>query len=190
MGGSSDIYACINHVPMTHETGTAETTTRSTATGAAGRKRQLLFAGGIVAAFLLVGIGVGLAGRFGLVYIIGLFDAGQNPTANQYVGIVFLVTIFVLLMVGTLMSGVAGLMTGLSFRRRLTAATIGGAASLVGFFVMTFPALFIMVSILGGGGGGGGGGGPSLPTSAILKTGGAAGIVGALTGYLGSVIGN
>lgn len=173
---------------MTHETGTSEAATRSTATGTAGRKRQLLFAGGIVTVFLLIGLGVGLAGRFGLDYIIGLFDAGQNPTANQYVGIVFLVTIFVLLMAGTLMSGVAGLMTGLSFRHRLTAATIGGGASLVGFFVMTFPALLIMVSVLGSGGGGGGG--PSLPTSAMLKTGVAAGIVGTLTGYLGSVIGN
>lgn len=173
---------------MAHETGSAERAT-GTATGAAGRRRQLLFAGGVVASFLLVGLGVGLAGRFGLEYIIGLFGVEQNPTANQYVGIVFLVSIFVLLMAGTLLSGVAGLVTGLSFRRPTTAVAIGGGASLVGFFLMVFPALLVMVSVLGGGGGGGGGG-PSLPTNAVLQTGVAAGVVGAATGLLGSLIGN
>lgn len=171
---------------MAHETRTAESTAPSP--GAThGRERQLLFAGGIVFAFLLVGVGIGVTGRFGLGYIIGLFDAGANPTANQYVGIVFLVSIFVLLMSGALLSGIAGLVTGLSFRSRWTAATIGGGASLIGFFLLTLPALLIMVSSLGGGSGAGG---PSLPLAAVGKTAIAAGFIGATTAAVGSVIGN
>jgi len=172
---------------MAHES--AEATAERPAAGAVGRRRQLLFAGGIVASFLLVGIALGLAGRFHLEYMIELFGAEENPTANQYVGIVFLESFFVFLMAGTVLSGVAGLVTGLSFGKRLTAATIGGGATLVGFYLMVFPALLVMVSILGAGGGGGGGG-PSLPMSAVLRTGIVAGVVGTVTALVGSVIGN
>lgn len=163
----------------TTNAGEHRTTTR-------GRRRQLLFTGGIVAVFLLVGIGIGTAGRLSLDYIIGLFDAGENPTANQYVGIVFLNSIFVFLMAGALMSGIAGLIAGLSIRGRLTAVTIGGGGTFLGFFLMVFSALFILVSILGGGGGDG----PGLPTTAVLQTGIASGVIGATTALVGSIISN
>lgn len=175
---------------MATETSTGEPTSPAPAP-TDGRRRQVRFAGGIVLAFLLVGIGIGIAGRFGMGYMIGLFGAEQNPTANQYVGIVFLVSIFVYLMAGVLVSGVLGLITGLSFPDRLTSATIAGGATLIGFFLLAFPALIIVVSILGGGGGGGGGGsGPSLPFGAVVKTGLASAVIGALTAAIGSTIGN
>lgn len=178
--------------PMAHETSTTTATARTPATGEVGRRRQLLFAAGIVGAFVLVGLGTGLSGRFGMEFMIDLFDVHDNPTSNTYVGIVFLVNIFVLLYAGMIVSGFAGLVTGLSFRSRLAAATIAGGSALVGYFLLVFGGLFIVVSVLGasGGGGGGGGGGPDLPIAAIWMSALVAAAVAAGTAVLGSIIGN
>lgn len=185
--GSSPIYEGINLHPMAHEASTTGATAESPPGSGIGRRRQLLFGAGIIGAFLLVGIALGLTGRFGMQFMIALFDVHENPTSNQYVGIVFLVNIFVLLYAGMIMAGIAGLVTGLSFPDRVTAASIASGAALVGFVLLVFPALFIMISVLGGGGGGGG---PSLPFTAVLLSAFVAAITAGATAVLGSIIGN
>lgn len=175
---------------MAHETSPAGATSKGPATPGVGRRRQFLFAAGIVGVFLLVGVGLGFAGRFGMEFMIDLFDVHENPTSDQYVGIVFLVNLFVLMYAGILFAGVAGVVTGLSFRSRRAAATIAGGSGFVGYLLLVIPALVIMVSVLGGGGGGGGGGGPSLPFRAIWLSAVAATIVAATSAAVSATTGH
>lgn len=148
-----------------------------------GLGRQLSFLGGLVLVLVLLGVAVGLAGRFSIAYVIRIFDAGGNPTGNQFVGLTFLVSIFVLLMGALVLSAGIGLLTGRKLVRPGRGAAIAGGACLVGVPVFAILTIILMASPLAGGGGGGGGNG-GLPIGAVLNTALLAAGIGAATAFV------
>lgn len=137
--------------------------------------------GGLVAVLALLGIAVGLAGRMSIAYVIRIFDAGGNPMANQFVGLTFLVNVFVLLMGALVLSAAIGILTGRKIDPPRSAAGIAGGACLIGVPLFAFLTIILMASPLGSGGGNGDG---SLPFGAVLSTALLAMVIGAVTAYV------
>lgn len=149
----------------------------------------------IVAAFLVAGIGIGLAANFTLGLFIETFvEPGNPPTDNLTIGLMLLTTIFTLFMLGPIVAG------GMSFavghvlpERRMAATVIGGGASLVGFYLMVGVGMFLAFAVLGeysqsadGAGGMPFSGGALLRTTVEVSL--PVGIVGAAASHIGGHI--
>ena len=152
----------------------------------------------VVGAFAALGAGLGLAANFTLGFFIEQFvDPGTDPLDSTQIGILLLVSIFVIYATGPLAAGLAGVGLGRMLPdREATAAVVAGVACFLGFFLFAGLALFLTFSVLseygagagaGGGGGGGGGGGPIEPSALgtlMVQVGLPVGLVGLATAYV------
>lgn len=154
-----------------------------------------------VLAFVTVGLGFGLAANFTIGFLIESFvEPGANPMDNTLVGIVLIVAVVNTFLLGPVVAAVTGLVTGRSLPdRRLLAAAANGTASVVGFYLLAGLALFVTFTVLSqyapaeaasaSGGAGGSSGGPFSPADLVptlLEVGIPTGVVGAVTGWIGS----
>ena len=147
---------------------------------------------------IFAALGAGLAANFTLGFFIEQFvDPGTDPLDSTQVGIMFLVSVFLIYAVGPLAAGVAGVGVGQALPDRDgTAAVVAGVGSFVGFSVFAGLGLFLTFSVLaeygpGGGGGGGGGGGPidpSAPGTLMLQVSLPVGLIRLASAYLTSRI--
>jgi hypothetical protein len=145
---------------------------------------------------IFAALGAGLAANFTLGFFIEQFvDPGTDPLDSTQVGIMFLVSVFLIYAVGPLAAGVAGVGVGQALPDRDgTAAVVAGVGSFVGFSVFAGLGLFLTFSVLaeygpGGGGGGGGGGGPidpSAPGTLMLQVSLPVGLICLASAYLTS----
>lgn len=105
----------------------------------------------IVAAFLVAGIGIGLAANFTLGLFIETFvEPGNPPSDNLTIGMMLLTTIFTLFMLGPIVAGGMSFAVGHVIPERRTAATLlGGGASIIGFYLMVGVGMFLAFSVLG-----------------------------------------
>ena len=152
-----------------------------------------VYALAVVAVFAALGAGLGLAANFTLGFFIEQFvDPGTDPLDSTQIGILFVVSIFLVYVVGPLAAGVAGIGVGQALPDRDgAAAVVGGAGSFVGFFLFAGLGLFLTFSVLSvyGPGGGGGGDGPIEPAALgmlMLQVSIVAGLVGLVSAYLTS----
>lgn len=135
------------------------------------RSRRYVAAG--VGLFVAVGVGVGLAQNFTLVFLVEqLVDPGTDPLANTLVGIVLIVDVITPFSLGPLVAAGVGVVTAGGFPDRpRTAAVLAAVVSALGFVLMTLLALLLTFAALsqftGGGGGGGSGGGPFSPVDLV-----------------------
>lgn len=168
-------------------------------TAASGAFRPLLrTAGYVVATFAVVGAGYGLAANFTIGFLIETFvEPGANPLDNTLVGIVLVVSVVNTMLLGPVMAGVAGLSVGRSYPGRgVLAAGLTGFSSTLGFYVLAALALFLTFGVLSqyapaeaAGAAAESSGGPFTfadlrPT--LVEVGIPTGVVGAVTGYVGS----
>lgn len=154
-----------------------------------GTSRGLLaYGAGVVGLFVAVGFGMGLGMNFALSFLIEQFvDPGTDPTDVTPVAITLLINLTLPFSLGALVAGAAGFTTGRAFPdRRWGATSVAAVASAVGFYLMTFLALFLMFSVLSQYGGGGGGGpfSPSDMVPTIGQTGIPVAITGAVAAYV------
>ena len=157
-----------------------------------------VYALAVVAVFAALGAGLGLAANFTLGFFIEQFvDPGTDPLDSTQIGILFVVSIFLIYAVGPLAAGVAGVGVGQALPDRDgAAAVVAGVGSFVGFFLFAGLGLFLTFSVLaeygpGGGGGGGGGGGdgpidPAALGTLMLQVSLPVGLVGLVSAYLTS----
>lgn len=127
--------------------------------------------------FLSTGIGVGLAGRFGLGFVIDLLGVQQDPTSSQLVGVTFILCVFVFLMFGATTGIVTGIRIGSEAAGRWEAAARAAPVGAFGVLLLVIPALVLMVSALGSVPENG----PGLPGMAVVKTAAATGGLSALS---------
>jgi hypothetical protein len=165
-----------------------------------GAVRPLLrTAGYVLATFAVVGAGYGLAANFTIGFLIETFvEPGVDPLANTLVGIVLVVSVVNTMLLGPVMAGVAGLSVGRSFPDRgVLAAALNGTASVLGFYILAALALFLTFGVLSqyapaetaSAAESGASSGPFTfsdlrPT--LVEVGIPTGVVGAVTGYVGS----
>ena len=152
----------------------------------------------VIGVFAALGAGLGLAANFTLGFFIEQFvDPGTDPLDSTQIGILLLVSIFVIYATGPVVAGLAGVgLGGMLPDREATAAVVAGVACFLGFFLFAGLALFLTFSVLseygagagaGSGGGGGGGGGPIEPSALgtlMLQVGLPVGLVGLATAYV------
>ena len=152
----------------------------------------------VVGAFAALGAGLGLAANFTLGFFIEQFvDPGTDPLDSTQIGILLLVSIFVIYATGPVVAGLAGVGLGRMLPdREATAAVVAGVGCFVGFFLFAGLGLFLTFSVLseygagagaGGGGGGGGGGSPIEPSALgtlMVQVGLPVGLVGLATAYV------
>lgn len=148
----------------------------------------------VVAAFAVVGVGMGLTGYWGMSWLEGqLVGSSQSEMANafgqMFVALVFVQSAFIALFTGPTVATLAGLTTGTSLRDGRQAAFVGGAGAFVGFFVMVVLAIGIMAAGFSTGSGGDGGQ-STIDAGEILgemwKAGVPTALAGALAGYVGT----
>ena len=152
----------------------------------------------VVGVFAALGAGLGLAANFTLGFFIEQFvDPGTDPLDSTQIGILLLVSIFVIYATGPVVAGLAGVGLGRMLPdREATAAVVAGVGCFVGFFLFAGLGLFLTFSVLseygagagaGGGGGGGGGGSPIEPSALgtlMVQVGLPVGLVGLATAYV------
>jgi hypothetical protein len=131
-----------------------------------------LYALAVVGVFAALGAGLGLAANFTLGFFIEQFvEPGADPLDSTQIGIMLLVSVFVIYVIGPIAAGLAGVGVGSMLPdREVTAAVVAGISCFVGFFLFAGLALFLTFSVLAeygaaAGGGGGGGGGPIEPSA-------------------------
>ena len=157
-----------------------------------------VYALAVVGVFAALGAGLGLAANFTLGFFIEQFvDPGTDPLDSTQIGILLLVSVFVIYATGPVVAGLAGVGLGRMLPdREATAAVVAGVACFLGFFLFAGLALFLTFSVLseygagagaGSGGGGGGGGGPIEPSALgtlMVQVGLPVGLVGLATAYV------
>lgn len=153
-----------------------------------------VYALAVVGVFAALGAGLGLAANFTLGFFIEQFvDPGTDPLDSTQIGILLLVSVFVIYATGPVAAGLAGVSLGRMLPdREATAAVLAGVACFLGFFLFAGLALFLTFSVLseygaGAGGGGGGGGGPIDPAALgtlMVQVGLPVGLVGLATAYV------
>jgi hypothetical protein len=158
-----------------------------------------LYALVIVGVFATLGAGLGLAANFTLGFFIEQFvEPGTDPLDSTQIGIMLLVSIFLIYATGPIAAGIAGVGLGTMLPdREATAAVVAGVACFVGFFLFAGLAIFLTFSVLaeygtaaaggGGGGGSGGAGGPIDPAALgtlMVQVGLPVGLVGLTTAYM------
>ena len=157
-----------------------------------------VYALAVVGVFAALGAGLGLAANFTLGFFIEQFvDPGTDPLDSTQIGILLLVSIFVIYVTGPVAAGLAGVGLGRMLPdREATAAVVAGVGCFVGFFLFAGLGLFLTFSVLseygagagaGGGGGGGGGGSPIEPSALgtlMVQVGLPVGLVGLATAYV------
>ena len=155
-----------------------------------------VYALAVVGVFAALGAGLGLAANFTLGFFIEQFvDPGTDPLDSTQIGILLLVSIFVIYATGPIAAGLAGVGLGRMLPdREATAAVVAGVACFLGFFLFAGLALFLTFSVLseygagaGAGGGGGGSGGPIDPSALgtlMVQVGLPVGLVGLATAYV------
>ena len=157
-----------------------------------------VYALAVVGVFAALGAGLGLAANFTLGFFIEQFvDPGTDPLDSTQIGILLLVSIFVIYATGPVVAGLAGVGLGRMLPdREATAAVVAGVGCFVGFFLFAGLGLFLTFSVLseygagagaGGGGGGGGGGSPIEPSALgtlMVQVGLPVGLVGLATAYV------
>ena len=157
-----------------------------------------VYALAVVGVFAALGAGLGLAANFTLGFFIEQFvDPGTDPLDSTQIGILLLVSIFVIYATGPVAAGLAGVGLGRMLPdREATAAVVAGVGCFVGFFLFAGLGLFLTFSVLseygagagaGGGGGGGGGGSPIEPSALgtlMVQVGLPVGLVGLATAYV------
>jgi hypothetical protein len=168
---------------------------------AGGPLRPLLrTAGWVLATFAVVGVGYGLAANFTIGFLIETFvDPGANPLDNTLVGIVLVLAVVNTMLLGPVLAAVAGLSVGRSYPDRgVLVAGLSGVSSTLGFYVLAALALFLTFGVLsqyapaaasGAAAGSSSSSGPFTvadlrPT--LVEVGIPTGLVGAVTGYVGS----
>jgi len=141
---------------------------------------------------IFAALGAGLAANFTLGFFIEQFvDPGTDPLDSTQVGIMFLVSVFLIYAVGPLAAGVAGVGVGQALPDRDgTAAVVAGVGSFVGFSVFAGLGLFLTFSVLAEYGPGGGGGpiDPSAPGTLMLQVSLPVGLIRLASAYLTSRI--
>ena len=152
-----------------------------------------VYALAVVGVFAALGAGVGLAANFTLGFFIEQFvDPGTDPLDSTQIGILLLVSIFIIYATGPVAAGLAGVCLGRTLPdREATAAVVAGVACFLGFFLFAGLALFLTFSVLSeygaGAGAGGGGGGPIDPSALgtlMVQVGLPVGLVGLATAYV------
>ena len=157
-----------------------------------------VYALAVVGVFAALGAGLGLAANFTLGFFIEQFvDPGTDPLDSTQIGILLLVSIFVIYATGPVVAGLAGVGLGRMLPdREATAAVLAGVGCFIGFFLFAGLGLFLTFSVLseygagagaGGGGGGGGGSGPIEPSALgtlMVQVGLPVGLVGLATAYV------
>jgi len=155
-----------------------------------------VYALAVVGVFAALGAGLGLAANFTLGFFIEQFvDPGTDPLDSTQIGILLLVSVFVIYATGPVAAGLAGVGLGRMLPdREATAAVVAGVACFLGFFLFAGLALFLTFSVLseygagaGAGGGSGGGGGPIDPSALgtlMVQVGLPVGLVGLATAYV------
>lgn len=144
--------------------------------------------GKVAGLFVILGIGLGLAGYVGLDQFVPE-PSGENDFGAAFIGALLMFqAIFFMYFIGPAMAVVTGIYTGRHSNERNNSAIAGGAGAFVGFYVMFIIAFLIMSLAFPetGGGDGGGGGGTSLgdTINQMIIMGIPTGLVGAITGYL------
>ena len=144
-------------------------------------------AGVTVAAFALMGLGLGLTGYISIDATANVFMGGQyGGFGYTFVFLVFLQSAFLSWFFGPIVAFTTGLWTGRSASRK-TSALASTAGSLVGFVVMVAIAIVLMIVALPESGGGGGGGGGA--SGQLLDQAGAIALAALPTTVIGGVAG-
>lgn len=157
-------------------------------------------AGYVLVAFATVGAGYGLAANFTIGFLIETFvEPGTDPLNNTLVGIVLVMSVVNTMLLGPVMAGVVGLSVGRSYPGRgIVAAALNGTISVLGFYLLAALSLFLTFSVIGqyapaeaagAAAESSSSGGPFTfedlqPT--LVEVGIPTGVVGAVTGYVGS----
>jgi len=143
--------------------------------------------GAIVTVFGLVGFGLGISGLLTILSIKGQVAGGNESVFGQlFVGMIFLQNTYTTFLLGSVVAGFTGLMTGYASDDQLAAALGGAVGSGVGFYVMAVISVVLLVLALGGSGGGTGDvGNFILP---LVGAGIPAAVVGTLSAYAGVLL--
>lgn len=175
-----------------------ETSTERATEGEALRP-LLRTAGYVLAAFAVVGAGYGLAANFTIGFLVETFvEPGTDPLNNTLVGIVLVMGVVNTMLLGPVMAAVVGLSVGRSYPGRgVLAAALNGTVSVFGFYLLAALSLFLTFSVLSQYA-------PAEAASAaaessasgpfsfedlrptLVEVGVPTGVVGAVTGYVGS----
>lgn len=139
---------------------------------------QLGTAGRIIGFFVIVGIGLGLAGFF------AIDSTGSVSGQSLAQGFLFLAIGGAIYTTGPTLGAIIGLLTGLQGSDRKETAAVSGVSTFVGFYLFAALALIIMAMAISEGGGSDGGGG-NVDWVLLLKIGIPTGLVGGLTALLG-----
>lgn len=162
-------------------------------------RQPFVLAGWIVAVFAVVGIGLGATGYVTTSLGTNAFGGGGSGSAGAMqqafaqlfaVLIVFQGTLVVFFS-GPLVAMVTGLVSGSILWDTLDAIVAGGLGAFVGFYLLVFLSVPLMLIAIGGGGGGGG---STTQTSLqfgklvvpILVMGFPTGVVGAISAVVGN----
>lgn len=174
-------------------------TSTERATGGETLRPLLRTAGYVLAAFAVVGAGYGLAANFTIGFLIETFvEPGTDPLNNTLVGIVLVMGVVNTMLLGPVLAAVVGLSVGRSYPGRgVLAAALNGTVSVFGFYLLAALSLFLTFSVVSQYA-------PAEAASAaadssssgpfsfadlrptLVEVGIPTGIVGAVTGYVGS----
>lgn len=178
---------------------TAGETSTERATDGEALRPLLRTAGYALAAFAIVGAGYGLAANFTIGFLIETFvEPGTDPLNNTLVGIVLVMGVVNTMLLGPVMAAVVGLSVGRSYPGRgVLAAALNGTVSVFGFYLLAALSLFLTFSVISQYA-------PAEAASAaaessssgpftfedlrptLVEVGIPTGVVGAVTGYVGS----
>ena len=180
--------------------GAAGETSTERATDADVVRPLLRTAGYVLATFAIVGAGYGLAANFTIGFLIETFvEPGTDPLNNTLVGIVLVMGVVNTMLLGPVVAAVVGLSVGRSYPGRgVLAAALNGTVSMFGFYLLAALSLFLTFSVISQYA-------PAEAASAaaesssssgpftfedlrptLVEVGIPTGVVGAVTGYVGS----
>lgn len=151
-----------------------------------GMRRIIIETGKVVGLFVILGIGLGLAGYVGLDQFMPQ-QTGEQDFGGALIGALLIFqSITFMYFIGPVMAVTSGIFTGKQPGSKVVSAISGGAGSFVGYYLMFIIAFLIMTMALPetGGGGGGGDGGVQLGDSLVQ-----AGVIGLPTGIVGGITG-
>jgi len=139
--------------------------------------------GSVVGLFVVVGLGLGLAGSL-VVSRLTLGDLGGGAGSTVVGGLVFFQAVSVVYFTGPAVGAVGGVLAGLRSEDTAVGALAGGAGSLVGFYLMIAVAVLVMAVALSDGASGLS---PGDNVTLIAASGVPAALVGGVTGAVAGV---
>lgn len=139
--------------------------------------------GSVVGLFVVVGVGLGLAGYL-VVSRLTLGDVGGGAGPAMVSGLVFFQAVSVVYFAGPAVGAVGGVLAGLRSEDTAVGVVAGGAGSLVGFYLMVAASVLVMTVALSDGASGLS---PGDNVTLIAASGVPAALVGAVTGGVAGI---